>query len=78
MEQYIRAYIYYLQEDCATWLPLDESDSNNTELEITKITPFLANQAFYPRIGFEPVEPSPSNIRKIIADLFASLIEEIQ
>ena len=40
--------------------------------------PFFINKKFHPRIGFEPAEPSSSNIREVNADAFATQMEEIQ
>ena len=78
MEQYLRAYVNYLQDDWPDWLPLAEFTGNNTKSETTKVSPFLANKGFHPRMGFEPTEPSPSNIREVNADAFATRMEEIQ
>ena len=78
MEQYLRAYVNYLQDDWPDWLPLAEFTGNNTKSETTKVSPFFANKGFHPRMGFEPAEPLPSNIRKVNADAFATRMEEIQ
>ena len=42
------------------------------------MSPFFANKGFYSRMGFEPAEPPPSNIREVNADAFAMRMEEIQ
>jgi transposase InsO family protein len=58
LEQYLRAYVSYLQDDWAEWLPLAEFASNTTRSETTRTSPFFANYGFHPRMGFEPVEPA--------------------
>ena len=78
MEQYLRAYVNYLQDDWPDWLPLAEFTGNNTKSETTKVSPFFANKGFHPRMGFEPAEPPPSNIKEVNADAFATRMEEIQ
>ncbi len=78
IEQYLRAYINYLQDDWPDWLLLAEFTGNNTNSETTKVSPFFANKGFHPRMGFEPAETPPSNIKKVNADAFATRIEEIQ
>ena len=55
LEQYLRAYVAYLQDDWVDWLPLAEFASNSVRSEATGISPFFANYRFHPRMGFEPV-----------------------
>ena len=43
MEQYLRWYVNYLQDDWPKWLPLAEFAANNQMSESTKISPFFAN-----------------------------------
>jgi hypothetical protein len=54
MEQYIRGYVNYLQDDWCQWLPLAEFANNNHDSETTGISPFFADTGFHPRMGFEP------------------------
>lgn len=54
MEQYIRGYINYLQDDWYRWLPLAEFANNNHDSDTTGISPFFADSGFHPRMGFEP------------------------
>ena len=58
LEQYLRVYVSYLQDDWDKWLPLAEFALNNALNESTGMTPFFANYGYHPRIGFEPVLPS--------------------
>ena len=77
MEQYLRAFVNYLQDDWPEWLPLAEFVGNNTESKTTKVTLFFANKGFYPRMGFEPMRP-PINISEFNTKTFANRMEEIQ
>ena len=78
MEQYLRAYVNYLQNNWPDRLPLVEFTSNNTKSETTKVSPFFANKEFQLRMGFESAKPSSTNIREVNANVFATQIEEIQ
>lgn len=51
---------------------------NNTKSEITKLTLFFANEDFYPRFGFEPIERTNANSNEQNTNIFANRIEEIQ
>lgn len=57
LEQYLRAYVSYLQDDWYTWLPLAEFAANSWKSETTGVSPFFANYGFHPRMGFEPDAP---------------------
>lgn len=52
MEQYLRCYTNYLQDDWARWLPLAEFAANNHASETTGISPFFALYGKDPRFGF--------------------------
>ena len=79
MEQYLRSFVNYLQDDWLDWLPLAEFVGNNTESETTKVTPFFANKDFHPRMGFEPTRPPiNANANELNADAFATRMEDIQ
>ncbi|KAG0155432.1 hypothetical protein PDIDSM_1009 [Penicillium digitatum] len=58
LEQYLRAYVSYLQDDWSEWLPLAEFTANSHYSESTRVSPFYANYGFHPRIGFEPSQPA--------------------
>jgi hypothetical protein len=57
LEQYLRAFMNFHQDDWVDWLPLAEFASNNTVSETTGFSPFFANYGFNPRLGFEPRTP---------------------
>ena len=83
MEHYLRAYVNYMQDDWAQWLPGAEFSSNNTESSSTLASPFMANSGQHPRVGFEPAEPLPQDLssqaraKLIAADDFADRMEEM-
>jgi hypothetical protein len=57
LEQYLRAYVCYLQDDWSDWLASAEFAGNSQVSETTRISPFFALYGFEPRFGFEPVHP---------------------
>lgn len=76
LEQYLRLYVTYLQDDWADWLPLAEFAANDTVSETTTVTPFFANYGFHPRLGFEPVQPGTKPAARD-AEKFAAQMQEI-
>ena len=54
LEQYLRAYVNFLQDDWASWLPSAEFVINKHASETTQCTPFLVNSKQHPRMGLEP------------------------
>jgi len=57
LEQYLRVYINYQQDDWVNLLPLAEFTYNNTSHSATMVTPFFANKGFHPKleVSLEPV-----------------------
>jgi len=49
LEQYLRAYCNYQQDDWEKLLPIGEFCYNNTQNGTTRITPFLANYGYHPQ-----------------------------
>ena len=50
VEQYLRAYVNYEQNDWVSHLPMAQYAYNNAENEKTKMTPFFANYRYNPVI----------------------------
>jgi hypothetical protein len=48
LEQYLRAYCNYQQDNWKQLLPIAEFCYNNTQSETTKVTPFFANGGYHP------------------------------
>jgi len=46
MEQYLRSFVNYLQDDWADWLPIAKFVSNNHTLETTAVSPFFTNLGY--------------------------------
>lgn len=61
LEQYLRAYVNYVQDDWVNWLPLAEFAINNHRSETTGVSPFYAVYGHHPRLGIEP----PTGARKL-------------
>jgi transposase InsO family protein len=59
LEQYLRAFMNFHQDDWVDWLALAEFASNNVPSETTGVSPFFANYGFNPSIGIEPSNPRP-------------------
>ena len=59
LEQYLRAFMNFHQDDWVQWLPLAEFASNNASSETTGVSPFFANYGFNPRLGVEASAPVP-------------------
>jgi len=53
VEQHLRAYVAYLQDDWADYLFLAEFAGNNQVPDTTTLSPFFANCGFHPRYDFE-------------------------
>lgn len=78
LEQYLRSYVNYLQDDWFFWLPVAEFALNSARNESTGLTPFFANYGFYPRMGYEPVVVDKNSAAATRdADRFVTLMQEI-
>ena len=53
MEQHLRAYVNYLQDDWTDYLFLAEFARNNQVSDSTTLSPFFANLGYHPRCDFE-------------------------
>ncbi|KAK7570621.1 hypothetical protein V3481_007378 [Fusarium oxysporum f. sp. vasinfectum] len=77
LEQYLRAYVSYLQDDWNRWLPLAEFAANSLKSETTGMSPFFANYGFHPRMGFEPTVTVRGTPATRDAERFAQTMKEI-
>jgi hypothetical protein len=50
LEQYLKIFINYKQNDSTTLLPLTEFIYNNTPHSSTKVSPFFANKGYHPKL----------------------------
>jgi hypothetical protein len=78
MEQYLRAFVNYQQDDWAQWLPIAEFASNNHVSETTGCSPFFGNYGFNPRMTFtqHPVQ-NGNDIREVNAKTLSHKMNEI-
>ena len=53
VEQHLRAYVTYLQDDWADILFLAEFAGNNQVSDTTTMSPFFTNFGFHPHYDFE-------------------------
>jgi transposase InsO family protein len=53
VEQHLRAYVTYLQDDWVDYLFLAEFAGNNQVSDTTSLSPFFANLGYHPRYDFE-------------------------
>jgi hypothetical protein len=73
LEQYLRCYTSYRQDDWSRLLPLAEFSYNNSQHSATGISPFFALRGYNPK--FDPAVPSTAQVPraesyvKIITDL---------
>ena len=54
LEQYLRIYCNYQQDNWSSLLPLAEFTYNNTPNESTGTSPFFANKGYHPNITIHP------------------------
>lgn len=83
MEQYLRAYCNYAQDNWRGMLPYAEFAYNNAESATTNVSPFAANYGFNPAMDLEtewnPVERKEgSNLLNEIRNIQRYLKQEIQ
>lgn len=88
LEQYLRAFMNFHQDDWVDWLPLAEFASNNTVSETTGVSPFFANYGFNPPLGTEPSKPCPPHLSAMqkreflkannIADRFERILTQLK
>src|SRR5258708_1073667 len=70
LEQYLRAYTNYQQDNWAPLLPLVEFAYNNTMSTPTGISPFFKNKGYHPRLLTNLLAPSlSSEAQHYVADL---------
>ena len=53
VEQHLRAYVTYLQDDWANYLFLAEFADNHQVSDTTSLSPFFANLGYHPRYDFK-------------------------
>ena len=70
LEQYLRAYCNYQQDNWSELLPLAEFAYNNAPSETTGVSPFFANKGYHPNLAIHPERDLASNrAREYAVDL---------
>jgi hypothetical protein len=76
MEQYLRAYVNYQQDNWAQYLPLAEFTANNHVSETTGLSPFFANYGMHPKLDCEsdlrvdnPEEGQAQSLTHLLAEI---------
>ena len=72
LEQYLRHYCSYQQDNWSSLLPLAEFAYNNAPSETTGMTPFYANKGYHPNLDLHPERDLASAAAK---DLVVNLDE---
>jgi hypothetical protein len=60
MEQYLRAYVSYQQDDWVSLLPMAEFAANNSASETTRMSPFFACYGFDPKMTITVGQATPN------------------
>ena len=64
MEQYLRAFVSYHQEDWDLLLPMAEFAANAAVSDTTRMSPFFLNKGYEPRMSFTPTSNEPTSTRQ--------------
>ncbi|KAH8144565.1 uncharacterized protein LAJ45_11399 [Morchella importuna] len=77
MEQYLRGYVNYQQDNWSEFLPLAEFAHNNATTEPLGVSPFFANYGYNPQLDTLPSEERHESTPKEVVD-FANSISTLQ
>ena len=69
LEQYLRLYINYEQDNWGDLLPLAEFAYNNTSHSATGVTPFFANYGYHPLLNIQVQQVPSTQAAQMAADL---------
>jgi hypothetical protein len=69
LEQYLRLYINYLQDDWVDHLPIAKFAYNNTKHNSIGVTPFFANKGFHPTLNIDLMRISHLEAQKAAREL---------
>src|SRR5260221_7371952 len=70
LEQYLRTYMNYQQDDWAMLLPMAEFAYNNTTNTMTGVSPFFANKGYHPEFTADlQADTSSAEVQMFMVDL---------
>ncbi|KAI0996998.1 hypothetical protein K3495_g11185 [Podosphaera aphanis] len=76
MEQYLRSYVSFQQDDWAKWLPMAEFSANNQVSSSTQASPFFSNYGFHPRFTID-IKPIARKALSTDAKAFAAKMKDL-
>ncbi len=76
LEQYLRIFCDYQQENWCQLLPLAEFAYNNAQYASTKVSPFYANYGYHPRCTLRILHPSDND--RFINPATENLMEKLK
>ncbi len=84
MEQYLRSFVFYQQDDWPDWLVSAKFSANNHASSTTNVSPFFANYGFHSQMGIGlllETSPQPTSQRARLriedADGFAEKMKQL-
>jgi hypothetical protein len=77
LEQYLRHYINFRQNDWVSLLPIAQLAYNRTTTETTKVSPFFANYGYEPEIDRKGTDVTKSEKARWEANMIKTLQEEL-
>ena len=82
LEQYLRVYCGYHQDDWHQLLPLAEFVYNNAQNSSTRVSPFFANYGYHPRckvtVATDSVNPAADGLVEKLHTIHTDLREQLQ
>lgn len=77
LENYLRHYCSYQQDDWVDYLPLAEFSYNNASHDATRISPFFANYGYHPHFSFNFSNPSTTPSASEFSERLAFIRDEL-
>ena len=77
LEEYLRSYVSFYQDDWSSWLPIAEYAINNRDATATGVSPFFFEHGYHGTVGPELPETPRTTGPILNADTQARCIQEI-
>ncbi|KZT51497.1 ribonuclease H-like protein, partial [Calocera cornea HHB12733] len=82
LEQYLRSYCSYQQDDWCDYLSLAEFSYNNHTSSSSQVSPFFANYGFHPayapKVADQPKVPAAEDLATSLSNIHSELKAELQ